>query len=62
MKTALMVIGATFAAAVLVFVFFVALLSPEPDPTYAPDECTPEPDGFCATWYDYHENDWGDER
>lgn len=58
MKTALMILGATFVTAVLVLVFFLALFAPEPKPEYKPDECTPEPDGFCATWYDYHENDW----
>lgn len=52
----LVIIGA-FAAAVLVFCFFMALFT-EPEPAYTPDECTPEPDGFCATWYDYHENNW----
>lgn len=54
------IIGMTLAAAVLVFCTFMALVT-APEPAYTPDECTPEPDGFCATWHDYHENDWGDE-
>jgi hypothetical protein len=58
MGKALLIIGATFAAAALVLVFFLGLFVPEPEPAYTPDECTLEPDGFCATWHDYHDNDW----